>query len=241
MESNASRYLEAIKRLPKRTKIGICFVFALFVIVIVGYFIYRKINYPVGDTLVTVSNYDSNAGIPKDYKDAVNAQITSIVLANTNINELYFTDAVIREGTYEEKTTNDVHSAKYIIDIDSLHYSFLVNVVWAGDQLTDDPDISVSCPHYMDVIYTDKKCVIQTPIQQVQRYLPHYGRVDNVKYGVTLVSESSINPAYLQVEVPACGDASLFEKAVDDTKQWLKKIYLDPNDYSIQTKNVCKE
>ena len=103
----------------------------------------------------------------------------------------------------------------------------------------DDPDVTIECPYYVDVIYTDTKCLAQTPEQQVKRYTPHYDKINGIDFAVD--SNQYEDKFYLSVEIASCGNTELGKSALDATRKWLKSVYLDPNDYTIELVDICKE
>lgn len=233
-----------LKNLPKITKVvlGVVSAGLIVIIVITGILINRGEVRDV--TLAEITNYSETANIPVGYRDEIDKRIGVIINEHLENVGLVFSEAVIREGTYQEKEGEFSTNAKFIVDVPELKYSFQVDVIWSNktdknEEKTQDPDITIKCPHYLDVIYTDTKCIVQTPEQQLERYLPYYEDLDSgQRFGVSMKKFGG--EPYVAVEVKSCGDTSVAERAVNATKKWMKSIYLDPNDYTIKPLDICK-
>ena len=192
------------------------------------------------DRRVTVTNYsDENVSVPRGYQQYISERIGDILRKSTMLDETETADGKIREGTYSESTDGDIVTAAFIVDVESVKQSFDVKVIWLkGKDIGDDPNVTITCPYYTDVIYTDTKCQVTTPENQLKRYLPHYDYIDDTKYAVNY--QRYTDQMYLRIEIAACGDANLQKSAIDETKNWLKSRYLDPNDYKIETVDTCR-
>ena len=193
---------------------------------------------------VEVTDYAGAAVVPTNYKTDINRIIYKMLASVDELSEVSVEDAVVREGSYSEERSGSLVSARFIIDIESLHYSFEVDTSWiAGGDNTSDPTLYITCPHYLDVIYTDKKCIASSPEVQLERYLPHYERLsDDILYTAEFRTydtfQANAGEKYLAVVVPTCSKTILGE-AETNIKQWLKKIYLDPNDYYLEMIQEC--
>lgn len=236
--------MEVLKTLsenvPLKAKIGAVIALLLVVAIILVITIPMNQADPQSDTLVNVEDFEDTTSVPDGYKNVIESSIGDMIRSQSDLSTLEFNDAAIRDGTYHERVNGNDRSASFIVDIDSLHYSFAVNVSWVDKKNSlKDPNVVITCPHYLDVIYTDKKCIAQSPRTQLERYLPHYGKVRGVKYAVNFQQE--VDSSYLRIEVPACNDPALIEEAKTDVKKWIKSIYLDPNDYKIGSINTCRE
>lgn len=195
--------------------------------------------------LTEIANIDDvSESMPFGYKNVVKRMLSEIINDNTATAGLVFSEAEIREGTYEEIIGDSSVDAKFIVDVPELRYSFQVEVIWPAkvgknEEKIEDPNVTIKCPHYLDVIYADTKCIAQTPEQQLERYLPYYEDLDSgQRFGVSMKKFGG--EPYVAVEVKSCGDSSVAEKAVNATKKWMKSIYLDPNDYTIKSMDICK-
>lgn len=227
-------------------KIGVVSFLLLMIMVVVVSVIMLLRPRPVEDTHINVTNFEELVQVPEDYQTNIQKLMWRAIEASGVGDNVVFADAVVRDGSYSETTRGDVVTARFIIDIESMRYSFAVEANWSKtNPNVDDQNIHIECPHYLDVIYTDTKCIAATPIEQVSRYLPHYeyldgGQMMNVtmrKYDI--FQEHSAEP-YLAVEVNACGDDGILSSGKNKTVQWLKSIYLDPNDYYVEVLDTCQ-
>ncbi|MDO4746947.1 MAG: hypothetical protein Q4A70_01200 [Candidatus Saccharibacteria bacterium] len=234
-------FVNLIKYSSKTFKVVAGAVLSLFIVIVVVTII--VLNRPIlkDDVMVDIGNFEDMTPTPKGYMHLVEKGIGEIINGASNDDELVFADAAIREGSYKESENENEKKAEFIVDIDSLHYSFDVTLSWrkdSGDSEPEDPDILIECPHYLDVIYKDKKCIAQSPQAQLARYLPYYDYVGDKKYAVDF--RIFDGEKYLRVEVSTCGDESLRESVIDSIKKWLKTIYLDPNDYKMELIDICR-
>ncbi|MBQ2660973.1 hypothetical protein IJF93_02780 [Candidatus Saccharibacteria bacterium] len=244
------KIVESIKNFFRYSSVGarvgvVTFLlFDLIVIVVAVVILTRPA--PGEDSHVEITNFDEVAAVPEDYQTNVQNLIWKAIESNDVFKDVVFTDAVVRADSYNEVTNGEVVTAKFIVDIESMHYSFAVTASWQkGNTNVDDKSIYVECPHYLDVIYTDTKCIAMTPEEQVGRYLPHYDYVgDGRLLSVTMrqydTFQERAGEPYLAIEVNACGNESLLEAGKTATVKWLKSIYLDPNDYYMETLDVCR-
>jgi len=219
---------------------------ALVLVIIVVAIVVLVTPGPVEDTHVEVANFEEATEVPDDYQTNIQKLMWGAIESNDALNNVVFTDAEVRKGSYSETTSGGATIAKFIIDVPSMRYSFAVTASWAdGNVDTEDKSIYLECPHYLDVIYTDTKCIAATPIEQVERYLPHYDYVSDGKLVSVMkrkydVFQEHAGEPYLAISVNACGDAGVMEAARNVVVQWLKSIYLDPNDYYLEVLDTCQ-
>lgn len=194
---------------------------------------------------VEITNYEEATNAPSIQRTMISQHLYDLILEAEGTSNLDLTSAKIREGSYRETKEDNVTRARYIIDIEPLHYSFEINTSWTGGRAdSEDPDVSISCPHYIDVIYKDKKCIAETPEQQISRYLPYNEYMSNgekfhVESRVYDNFQEHAGEQYLAVIVPRCRDEAAKAEALTIFKKWLKSIYLDPNDYHIEAMGKC--
>ncbi len=195
---------------------------------------------PAEENPITITNFSETTTAPQAYRNYISRVLYNKIASAEGTSNLDLSSAKIREGSYQETVSSeDAKNATFIIDIESVHYSFEVNLVFTNTFAdTEDPHVIITCPHYTDVIYTDKKCIALTPVEQLQRYLPHYERLSN---GELYSAELRNFPGrtYVALIVPECKNQSMKNEATTDFKKWLKSIYLDPNDYDIEAMGKC--
>ncbi|MBR0480299.1 hypothetical protein IJJ46_00515 [Candidatus Saccharibacteria bacterium] len=195
---------------------------------------------PAEENPITITNFSETTTAPAVYQNYITRIIYDRISSVEETSNLDLSEAKIREGSYQETASSEgSKNATFIIDIDSLRYSFEVNIVFTNTFAdTEDPHVIITCPHYTDVIYTDKKCIAVTPVEQLQRYLPHYERLSNGElYSVEV--RNFPGRTYLAIIVPECKNQSMKDEATANFKKWLKSIYLDPNDYDIEAMGKC--
>lgn len=197
------------------------------------------------DYNVQVANFDETTNVPKDYQEYIQKLIWKKIENNMDISGVVYEDAKVRDSSYQEETEGEVVTASFIIDIEKLRYSFAVAVRWNTNKKSIvDPDIQITCPHYLDVIYTDTKCIATTPAAQISRYLPHYetipdGKKISINFRVYEFYQAYAGEQYLAVEVKACQNAETISLAKSAAINWIKSIYLDPNDYHMEIVDSC--
>lgn len=194
---------------------------------------------PVKDNPIHITNYLDTTSAPTTYLDYVSQNIYDLIETTEQTGNADLGDAIIREGSYRESTANGDKTATFIVDVESQHYSFEITMTWNGTATDQaDPDIEIRCPHYLDVVYKDKKCIATNPYGQLVRYLPYNEYLDNgEKFHVELRGYSG--RTYIAVIVPECMNQAQKDEANQKFKKWLKSIYLDPNDYDIETMGKC--
>ena len=236
-----NKYIKALGRIPIRIKVAVMLIFTVLVVVLLGYSVLRLVSNDSNlNSFVTISMSD-DIKIPKNYRTIIENAISLKILDNVELSDLKIANGVIRDSSYKEEEKGDnSYRSKFIVDVESMHYSFAVEVEWSSkDHDPVDPEIVLACPHYLDAIYKDKKCIAADPISQLKAYLPHYGRVNGIKYAVDLIDISSNN--YVKIEAPVCKNDVLLREVEKDAKRWMRGIYLDPNDYTIITTSSCRE
>ena len=242
--------IEGIRNFLHNATTGVKVTVVGFLVLVVAILVVALVNLlkpePIMDTHVEVENFSEETGVPEGYQVNIEKLMWSAIESNNAFDGTVFTDAKVREGSYNEVVNGDSVTAKFIIDIPSMKYSFAVTASWTKNRPDmKDPSIYVECPHYLDVIYTDTKCIAVTPVEQVQRYLPHYdyiegGRLVSVELRQYDVFQEHAGESYLAINVDACGDTKLLETGKNVTVKWLKSIYLDPNDYYMEVLDTCR-
>ena len=224
-----------------KAKIIACVIIFAFIAALVGFIIFSALpKQTVELNPVKISNYNNITSAPKSYEATISRTIYNAISKAEGTSNLDLGDAKIREESYRETTSSSGSTtAKFIIDIDSVHYSFEVSVIFNNSESDEiDPSVSITCPHYLDVIYKDKKCIAASPIAQVQRYLPYNEYLSNgQKFHAELRNYSG--RSYIAVTVPECMNQTQKDEAGQKFRKWLKSIYLDPNDYDIETMGKC--
>lgn len=188
---------------------------------------------------VPIVNFSEVSDAPEEYQINTEQLIWMLTEQNGDVEDLSQYSATIRNGSYSEETDKKTKRAHFIVDIEELRYSFEVTMSWLeGRTKKEDLYVKVQCPYYTDVIYTDTKCVAETPEMQIKRYLPHNEYLDNGT--LVHVEESSVGRGHrLLVKVEACRNQGVIDAAMKRTVKWIKSIYMDPDDFTIESYDTC--
>jgi len=185
---------------------------------------------------VNVSNFsESTNEIPDYYENMISDTIWSAVQDKVTMKEDDLLDVTIRDNTI---TNNGDGSFRAIVDIESLHYTFVVNLYFYEEPKPQaSNNISISCPTKDEVIYKDTKCPLGTPLEQLEQYLPLDLSTPDHLINVRL--EANATGRAPVVYVNACGDQNLIAEGEKLFKKWLKENYFDPNDFNISSSGIC--
>ena len=217
-------------------KIAIILFFVLVIVAIVFAILATK---KPEEQNIDVTNFSEVSDAPKDYQTFTQELIWQLIEKNENIPDPSKYQAVIREGSYSEETDGNVVNANFIIDIEELRYSFEVDLAWPKNDRNKQTDLTVHirCPYYTDVIYTDTKCVAETPETQIQRYLPHNYYLDSGDR--VHIKFSNFGEPHLLVYINACKNQNLIDAAMNYAHDWIKSLYMDPDDFKMEPYDVC--
>lgn len=194
---------------------------------------------------VNISNWSENLTIPDSLKTEVEQQIWSEIKDEEGITPSTIYDATIRQDSVSKSDD----STLVLIDIEPLHYSFRTTITYNESKINQpyyNPGSFIECPYPKEVIFTDKKCPIGTPLSQLQRHLPHYQYLsdESTTFSVTTRTYDSFQKfsgeQYLAVSANSCGDQQKMTETNKLVKEWLKSLYLDPNDFHIEILDTCE-
>ncbi len=195
-----------------------------------------------------IDNIDVVQNLSGDVKDALEIDLYRTVDKNTD-EKVPGSGALVRTDTIVSEYNNStkVYSGNFIVDIDSLKQSYLVQFEWSKEK--NNPNLSstselISCVREKEkIIYPDFKCEDQFSFNEntddadiyLNGYLPH---IENLSTGETfVVLENGIN--YLFIQLDSCHNNTLIEEAINKTKAWLNSLGVDPNKFTIQTMKDC--
>lgn len=188
---------------------------------------------------IPITNFSEVSDAPEEYQINTEQLIWMLTEQNGDVEDLSQYSATIRDGSYSEEADKKTRKAHFIVDIEELRYSFEVTMSWLeGRTKKEDLYVKVQCPYYTDVVYTDTKCVAETPEMQIKRYLPHNEYLDNET--LVHVEESSVGREHrLLVKVDACRNQNITDAAIERTVKWVKSIYMNPEDFVIEPYDMC--
>ena len=231
-----------VKNFIRNSSLGAKIAIVLFFILVVAAIVLAIVTTmgPEKEQNIDVANFSEVSDAPKDYQTYTQELIWQLIEKNENIPNASKYQAVIREGSYSEETDSNVVNANFIIDIEELRYSFEVDLAWPKNNRNKQTDLTahIRCPYYTDVIYTDTKCIAETPEAQIQRYLPHNYYLDD-EHRVQIVNGSVNNNFKLLVYIKACKNQAVIEKAMNYATEWIKTIYMDPEDFKMEPYDTC--
>ena len=165
-----------IQNLSKNQKIGIAVILQIIVIV----FVIVCVKWATApQPHVDVVNENETA-IPDDRWTGIKNEVWYLIQNNVpNVTRSDVDDAVIREGTYEESTENDITTATFLLDIDSLKQTYFVTVSWS-DKVALYDYMTVDCPPQSEMKYPDTVCYgMYNNTYSLDLYLPYSVMPDN--------------------------------------------------------------
>lgn len=188
---------------------------------------------------IDVVNYSSSLeqyGLPSNLLDILRRQVWDYIKDNEKASQLSTIPITIREETVRK---NENHEYTFVIDIEPLRYSFHVTYSWNPEYAGKPyytPAPLLECPYPDEIIYPDTPCPIGTPIDQIERYLPTKLSYDGVSINAK-ITDSMIG-RYIIVEVDTC-DEKIQDEGDIFFRNWVKQLYLDPNNYDIRPRRTC--
>jgi hypothetical protein len=159
-----------IQNLTKNQKIGIAVFLQIIVIVVIVACVQWAIR---PETHVEVIN-ENDTAIPDDKWAGVKSEVWYLVKNNVaDVSQSAIDDAVIREGTYEETTNNDITTATFLLDIDSLKQTYAITVSWSDKETLSDY-VKVDCPPQSEMKYPETVCYgMYNNTYSLSLYLPY--------------------------------------------------------------------
>lgn len=182
---------------------------------------------------------------PKQYVSVENENSTSIPDANWNgiKNELWYLiqdnvenvsradidDAVVREGTYEEKTENDITTATFLLDIDSLKQTYFITTSWS-DKVELSDAMSIDCPPIDQMKYPETECYgMYNNTHSLNLYLPHSIMAPHNNEAVDIFIQGDESNHEISISVANCKPEELKRKAIE----YLESTPIDLSKYKI--------
>ena len=176
--------------------------------------------------------------IPADVKDFVGDNIWQLVQAKVgDLTQNDIKDVVVREGTYEEVENADGSvSVSFIVDIDSLKQTYVVETGWSKDKRTVY-EVIVDCPPVDQMKYPETVCHgMYNDTYSLDLYLPYAVYPD----GYSADSDYPMAPNYIihgdestktiEIEVSIC-DPDRFKK---NALKYLSDTPINLSDYTIK-------
>ncbi len=154
-----------------------------------------------------------------------------------------FDDKITYEGIareYQEySNTSEKTTATFIVDFDSIKQSYFITINWPADKDDDIPNYIIDCPLEKSK-YTETKCHTESSSNtNISSFLPH---IDKLKSGqeYTIAYKYNNTVPYIEIQVNSCGNSNILDDALASSKEWIKKINLNPDDYQFYLpSNLC--
>jgi len=175
--------------------------------------IYQQVTKnPYGDYIV-IQNYNENVkNISRDYEHNISSQLYRTVKDNgdnENLTGSDVKDAYIRKDSAEQEEVkrNSQYSGSFIVDIESLRQSYLVQYNYSrnpDDGFTSGYPILISCVNKEDVIYEDFECGDSTieaasTMDPIITILPH----STLSYEAKAVYQDDTLVIYVDLDIPS--------------------------------------
>ena len=218
------------QNLSKNQKIGIILVAQMvFIGLIVG-----VVNWAMQPREnVSVTN-ENTTPIPDANWRGVKNELWSLIEANVaGLKESDIDDATIRKGTYEETYENEITTAKFLLDIDSLKQTYAITVSWSNTVEIYDA-IQINCPPLDQMKYPETVCYgMYNNTYSLDLYLPHavYPEEDTSvePTAPNYIIQGDEEAKTIDVMVSACN----VEKFKKEAMEYLKSTPIDLADYTI--------
>ena len=218
--------------LNKKQKFLLIFIPILIVSVILAFLVFSYFNQKSRQIEIIGLNKEA-ATAPNIDKTILEEQLKNVVLKNPDINEKDISTATIREGSYSEQTKDNVTTAHFIIDLDSIKQTYTVSFSWS-DNVNIPNSTYIECPTLKENKYPDSKCIgMYTTSDSPELYLPYKGTtVSGLSYQISLKYYNG-GGEYLEVSTKDCQNLEDAKKAAEE---WLKTT---PLKQPIEVKRFC--
>lgn len=225
--------------------------FLILLVFIISLIFIFKSSFTTEEQHIHINNLeDISLNISDDYKKQIQSLIWNTIKDQDHIDSSSLIDSNIRENSI----TIENNHVTLLVDIESLHYTFRVSFYQKPNNENNtisyqEPSFYIECPYPEEVVYSDTKCPVGTPVDQINRYLP-FSLTLNTEKGTSSVSvnlkkytflEKYAKENYLEISINACGDKTILKSGESTVKKWLKEHYFDPNDFHIEIVNLCRD
>lgn len=219
-----------MQNLSKNQKIGIAIIMQVIIVIVIVVCVKWAIS-PQPHVEIVNRNETS---IPDDRWQGIKNEIWYLIQNNvSNVTRSDIDDAVIRDGTYEEITENEITTATFLLDIDSIKQTYYITVSWS-DTVTIYDYMTVNCPPQNEMKYPDTVCYgMYNDTYSLDLYLPY------AVYSNSSDDDASVAPDYyisgdenaktIDIMVSVC-DAEKFKKEATD---YLNSTPIKLSEYTI--------
>ena len=139
-----------------RTQKIIIGILLVIIVITIPTAIYIRNRILLSNTNFSIQNFDSLATNkpPISEKTAFYENVHYFLTYQNNLAEdTLINDVVVRDSTFSESRDGDSVSYYFIIDIDSLQQSYIIDYTWSTKEFISD-GLTISCPAVKDMIYT---------------------------------------------------------------------------------------
>ena len=168
--------------------------------------------------------------IPDDEWRGIKSELWELIQNNvTGATEADVDDVVVREGTYKESYQNDITTAKFLIDIDSLKQTYVVTVSWSDEvELMDS--LTIDCPKKEEMKFPETMCYgMYNNTKSLSLYLPYVVKSKYEGGAPNIYIEGNENNRRIDVMLSTCDTDALRSQA----ENYLNSIPVDLSEYTI--------
>lgn len=189
----------------------------------------------------------NNSPTPEDYLNKSKDTIWETIKTIDGTSRTDVDNAVVRANSFSESKKNNTTTTSFLVDLDSIHYSFKISFTWktTPDKDFSNTTISLKCPDKSEIIYTDTACPASVSKNQVEDYLPHEEQLDSdTKVSLSAKRYDSYqkypNERYILAQVNSCTSKDTISRALSKVNDWIKSLYINPDDLHIEVScNYC--
>lgn len=235
--------MENLGLTPAKRKIIIILMIAMIGFVVVMVVVNRVIEERSQN--IIIENYNEYlSGAPNNYKKTLLSEVYRAIKDSLPLDvdeDTFVSDARIRDDSYEEIVEDDIVSASFLLDIDSLKMTYDVAFSWSKDKKETLPDsVIVNCPPIYDMKYPETTCYgMYNETSSPELYLPYTTYKDDgtAKYQITITPELY----FINIYTNACGNTDLIEQYKKEALTWLQSTPIHYKNYSLYYDDVCNK
>lgn len=213
--------------------------FGLVLVIGLSVFFLTRSNEEASDHIY-IEDFSNYTTAPDGYRRYSEELIWQVLQKLDNIPTEEISHAKIRENSFSEQSSGDIVITSFLVDLESLRYTFRITFNWnqKNQQASKDPVISINCPTPEEIIYPDTKCPLEITLQ-LRNYLPHEEHLsDGTQINLTLqryaAYQNHANETYLNVSLPTCHSYEQLLEAKNVTQKWLNTLSLDSSNLRIE-------
>jgi len=233
------------------TTIGVIFGALVIISIIIAIIVQLSPKNEYGEG-IKIQNYDQKVkNVSKELHNGTEASLYNVVKKNISgdTNPAKIKDAFIRDDSNSQDYDkgNDIYSGKFIVDIDSIKQSYLIQYTYIKDVNNSEGltnRVVVSCVNKEDIKYESFKCEDYVSQQATQndtiiQYLPFSNFSFKISADTTAGDDKMILVVELRIpESDLKGDVASKQAVVamykNEVAKWLETKNLDPTIYTYE-------